>query len=612
MTKLTQDKNKSLYRRIALITGFVLIAFPILILRIFFLQIVQGEKYQTLSLNNRIRLARVKPSRGIIYDRNRRVLTTTRPSYVATIILEDAADLDTELRSLSQILETPVENLYEKISSSSRKKPYHQIILKKDLTFAEVAALEEYKLDLPGVNVEVEAVRSYPENKLAAHSLGYMGEITEKQLQEGKYEGVRGGDQIGQFGLEKVFNSYLTGHEGGKQIEVDAQGREIRILGSKAPAPGDNLILTIDLRLQKFIEELLGDQAGAIIVMNPQNGDVLAMVSRPAFNPNSFASVMSRKEWSSLIKNPLRPLRNRTIHSHYPPGSIFKLIVAISGLDMGILDESTAFHCGGQVQIGRWNFQCWKKAGHGQICLHEAIVHSCNVFFYSAGNKIGAEAIAHYAQLFGLGQPTGICLKNEEPGFIPTPTWKERVLRTKWYPGDTLSMSIGQGYISVTPLQLANLISSIANGGTLYRPKLIRYILNSQAEIIHSFPSQIIRQIKISPLTLQIIQRALLGVVNDHGTGARAMIPNIEVAGKTGTAQIVSLKDQSDDDKELPERLRDHALFCGYAPFENPEIALAILVEHGGKGGATCAPLAREIFLKYFQLKQEPEGEGSV
>ncbi|MEW5800784.1 MAG: penicillin-binding protein 2 [bacterium] len=612
MTELMQDKNDPLYRRIILVTGFILMAFFCITIRILFMQIIEGEKYRTLSQNNRIRLVRITSPRGIIYDRNRRILSATRPSYQATIVLEDTEDLDSEIDFLSKILKVPATKLHEKIKSSPRRGPYKEIILKKDLTFLEVAALEEFKLNLPGVNVDVGTVRSYPEGALAGHVLGYVGEISERQLHQEMYKDVHAGDQIGQFGLERVCNRFLIGLDGGKQIEVDAWGREMQVLGYETPRAGDNLVLTVDLELQKFIEELLGGKAGAIVVMDTRNGEVLAMVSHPSFNPNSFASGISQKEWSELIHNSQYPLQNRAIQSHYPPGSVFKIIVAIAGLETGALNESTTFYCGGQVSIGRWTWKCWKKGGHGRLSLHQAIVHSCNVFFYQAGAKIGAEAIAHYAQLFGLGQPTGILLENEESGFIPTPAWKQKALRTKWYPGDTLSMSIGQGYISVTPLQAVNFITAVANGGTLYCPKLVRSVLNSQGEPIQELPSQVIRQMNISPKTLEIVQRGMFGVVNEYGTAARAMIPDIKVAGKTGTAQMVSLRDQGEKE-DLPEELKDHAWFCGYAPFENPEIALAVFVEHGGKGGATCAPIAKEIFLKYFQLKQERlEAKGNV
>jgi len=604
MTELTQDRNEHLFRRVILVTGFILVAFFTITIRILFMQIIQGDKYLALSQNNRIRLVRIPAPRGIIYDRNRRVLSATRPSYQATIVLEDTGDLDREIDILSKILNIPADKLHEKIRSAPRWGPYREIILKKDLSFFEVAAIEELKLNLPGVNVEVGTVRSYPENELAAHVLGYVGEISEQQLHQEIYKNVHPGDQIGQFGLEKVCNRFLMGQDGGKQIEVDAWGREMQVLGYEEPKAGDNLVLTLDLELQKLAEELLKDKSGAIVALDPRTGEVLVMASRPSFNPNSFASGISQKEWSELIHNPLYPLQNRAIQSQYPPGSVFKIIVSIAGLEEGLLSESTAFYCGGSISIGRWNWKCWKKEGHGRISLHQAIVRSCNVFFYQAGAKIGAENIAHYAQLFGLGQPTGILLENEESGFIPTPAWKLKALKTKWYPGDTLSMSIGQGFISVTPLQAANLMATVANGGTLYCPQLVLCVLNSQGEVIQKISPLVIRRLNISRKTLDIVRLGMFGVVNEYGTGARAMLPDIKVAGKTGTAQMVSLRDHSEKD-DLPDELKDHAWFCGYAPFENPEIAVAVFVEHGGKGGAACAPLAREIFLKYFQLKQE-------
>jgi penicillin-binding protein 2 len=604
MTELTQDKNKPLYRRVILVTAFIVVAFFAITLRILFMQIIEGEKYRTLAQNNRIRLVRITSPRGIIYDRNRQILSATRPSYQATIILEDTEDLDKEIDFLSKILTISTSKLHEKIQSAPRWGPYKEIILKKDLTFNELATLEEYKLNIPGVNVEVGTVRSYPDAELAAHVMGYVGEISERQLHQEMYSDVHAGDQIGQFGLERVCNRFLIGRDGGKQIEVDAWGREMQVLGYETPRAGDNLVLTIDLELQRRVEELLGEKSGAIVVMDTRNGEILAMASHPSFNPNSFAAGIGQKEWSDLVHNPKYPLQNRAIQSHYPPGSIFKIIVSIAGLETGALTEPTTFYCSGSVSIGRWIWKCWKKGGHGRQNLHQAIVHSCNCYFYQAGAKIGAEAIAHYAQLFGLGQPTGVLLENEESGFIPTPAWKRKALKTKWYPGDTLSMAIGQGYISITPLQAVNFVTAVANGGTLYCPKLVRAVLNSQGEVIQNVPSQVIRKLNISQKNLEVVQRAMFGVVNEYGTAARAMIPDIKVAGKTGTAQMVSLRDNNKGG-DLPEELKDHAWFCGYAPYESPEIAMVVFVEHGGKGGAACAPIAKEVFLKYFQLKQE-------
>ncbi|MGA1839577.1 MAG: penicillin-binding protein 2 [bacterium] len=597
------DKSPKPKNKIAF-TIFVLLGiFFILLTRLWYLQAVKGEEYRTLSEGNRVRLKRLRAPRGLILDFNHRVLVQNRPSFTVSIVPEDVHDMDEVLFRLSSLIDVSKDQMKETIKAS-RSLPFEPIILKSDLSFREVALLEEHRNDLPGITVDVEDKRYYPYQSLAAHLLGYMGEINLSQLKKEEFRNARSGDLIGQAGLEKVTNSFLMGKDGGKNVEVDAEGRELRTIGYLAPIPGQNIILTLDLDLQKRAEEILGEKCGTIIAMDPGNGNILAMVSYPSFNPNLFAKGISQKEWSALINNPKDPLQNRAIMAHYPPGSIFKIVLASAGLETGTIDEWSSFFCGGHITLGNWLFYCWKKGGHGELSIHEAIVNSCNVFFYQLGSRLGIDTIAQFARKYGLGSPTGIILPGENSGLIPDSQWKKEALNTSWYPGETISASIGQGYILVTPIQLVSFISAFANGGFLYQPRIINSIETPEGAVIKEFPIVLKKDLPIKKENLQIIRIALRGVVNENGTGWRAYIPEIVVAGKTGTAQVAKLRDQekgdSDDEDKIPEHLRDHAWFVAFAPFNQPEIAVVVLLEHGGHGGYSSAPLAKEIISAYL------------
>ncbi|MGA1825791.1 MAG: penicillin-binding protein 2 [bacterium] len=594
--------------RIILVTIIILICFFIVTARLFFLQIIRGDQFRGLSEDNRIRLVRLKAIRGLMLDRHNQVLVKNRPYFKLSIIPEEVQDMNKILASISRLIDIPIDQMKKTIKESPLRS-FEEITLKRDLTFEEVAKLEERQNSLPGIVVNAEAKRYYPYETFAAHLFGYMGEVNPQQLKSGKFLKVRRGDEIGQYGLENIGNNYLIGDDGGKQVEVDVEGRELEILGHLPSVPGNNLILTIDLDLQLLVEEALEGKTGAIVVMDPRNGEILAMASHPCFNPNDFATGISLDKWNQLLDDPKDPLQNRTIQAQYPPGSIFKIIMASAGLETDAIDEHSEFLCTGQIKIGNWTYDCWKKGGHGKRSIHYAIVHSCNVFFYQLGSKLGIDTIAQYARTFGFDSPTQINLKGEKPGLIPDPEWKKNTLKTVWYPGETISASIGQGYILVTPIQLACFISAIANYGNLYSPQIIKAITTPEKKVIKSFPPGKPRKIPISSKNLKIIRQALWGVVNEHGTGHRAKIPGVGVSGKTGTAQIVRQEDDRDNSEkeEIPEELRDHAWFICFAPFENPTIAVVVLVEHGGHGGAACAPLAKKIIQGYLSKYQKNE-----
>ncbi|MBN2373340.1 penicillin-binding protein 2 [bacterium] len=587
-------------------TIFIILGiFFMLFFRLWYLQAVKGKEYRIQSEGNRNRLRRLKSPRGIIMDRYKQTLAQNRPSFTVSIVPEDVKDMEKILAVLSGFIDRPLEQI-KKTIDCARSLPFEPIPLKSDLSFKEVALLEEHSYDLPGVTVEVEAKRYYPHQGLAAHLLGYMGEISPKQLKMEGFQSARPGDMIGQSGIEKVANSYLMGKDGGKHVEVNAEGREIRTIGYLAPLPGNNISLTIDLNLQKKAEEALGEKCGAIVAMDPQNGKILAMVSHPSFNPDQFAIGITQMEWNEMLKNPKDPLQNRIIMAHYPPGSIFKIVVASAGLQTRLIDQWSTFYCPGSINLGSWTYYCWKKGGHGDLSVHEAIVQSCNCFFYQLGSKLGIDVIAQFARDYGFGSLTGIILPGENQGLIPDSVWKKRNIGASWYPGETITASIGQGYILVTPIQLACFISAIANGGILYQPSVIESIETPNGNTVEKFLPSVKSCIPIRPEKMRIIREALKGVVNENGTGWRARIPDIVVSGKTGTAQVVKKRHDEDEDvtgseDNIPEHLRDHAWFVAFAPYDEPKIAVVVLVEHGGHGGYSSAPIAKEVIQAYLQ-----------
>jgi penicillin-binding protein 2 len=417
------------------------------------------------------------------------------------------------------------------------------------------------------------------------------------------------GALIGKYGVEYRWENDLRGVDGGRQIEVDALGREIRPLGIVEPFPGNNLFLTIDLDLQKTAEEAYQDKNGALIAMDPKTGRILAMVSKPSFEPDIFARNILQDEWKSLVENPHHPLQNKGIQGQYPAGSVFKIITAIAGLESGMITPDTQFICTGAFHYGNRDFRCWKEGGHGAISLHRAIVESCDIYFYQVGLKVGVDLIAHYANEFGLGKVIGISLPHEKPGTVPSSSWKKKRFGVPWYSGETLSFSVGQGYLNATPLQLLMLISGVANGGKQYLPQVVERVENIYGEKLKEYPPVELRRATVSEKTFQIVQEALRGAVNDpHGTGWTCLLKEVKVAGKTGTAQVVRLPEnfKKGDMNRMPLKFRDHAWFVAYAPFEDPKISIAVLVEHGGFGASAAAPIAKKVIAKYLNAEPSP------
>ncbi len=596
-------------RQLRKVTLFVLAVFSILILRLWLLQIVHGPTYRDRSENNRIRLQDIPSFRGMIFDRKGNVLVDNRPAYNLYVIPEEVQDRDGLIRSLSLFAGLDPEAVEERLNDAPRGRPFMPVCLKKDISRDELAFIETHRFNLPGVVIKVEPQRHYIRGPMAFHLLGYLGEITENQIRSGQYPENKPGDLIGKSGVEARWQSVLNGTRGGEQVEVDAAGRKIRTISMKTPLPGANIGLTIDLDLQMTAEKALIGQKGAIAALDPDTGAVLALASSPSVDPNLFISGIDRDTWHDIATSQDYPLQDRAISGQYPPASVFKIIVALAGLEEGVIDPDETVICRGAFFLGTHRFNCWKKYGHGEVNLHKALTQSCDVYFYQQGKALGVEKIAFYAKKFGFGQPCGLDVGQEREGLVPNRDWKLKKLGVPWQPGETISMSIGQGFLLVTPLQMAGMIASVFNGGVLYRPQITRWVGKSETEARYEFSPQVTGKINIRQAHLEIVQNALIGAVNEpRGTGSSARIKGMTVAGKTGTAQVVSLKKGEDrrgkEDPPLHQH-KDHGWFVAVAPAEHPQIALAIIIEHG-EHGSSVAPIAKEMIQVY--LGNEPPG----
>ena len=599
--RLKLDKNGPPEKPLALVyvNVVIIVVFSLIFSRLWYLQIIKGDYFKNLSENNRIRIQEIPAPRGILYDREGIPLVDSFPSFDVSLFRQDVPDLRALLPVLSRALSTDSDKLQAKLDAARGTSPFQPLKLKTDITRQELAMLETRRLDLPGIMVDAVIRRNYPYGNLAAHLFGYLGEINQEELEREEYLNHKIGYLVGKYGIEQKFEIDLMGENGGRQIEVNALGRKVRILENLEPNPGNNLFLTLDLELQKAAEEGMAGKSGAVVAMDPQSGDILALASKPDFDPNFFARGISPENWKSLTANPDNPLQNRATQGQYPPGSVFKIVIVTAGLEEKAITPETTFHCSGALQFGNREYHCWKKEGHGRIALRQAIVESCDVYFYQLGLRLGVDRIAKYATALGLGRTTGFPLGQEKSGLIPTSAWKVKRFGIPWQAGETLSTAIGQGYNLTTPLQIAATVSAMANGGKYYQPRIVRSIQAPHGEMIKEFPPSVSRQIPISPETLEFMREALWGVVNSAGgTGGRARIVGFDVAGKTGTAQVVQRREGRND--TLSPEQQDHAWFACFAPASNPEITVVVLVEHGGHGGATAAPVARKVLESYY------------
>ncbi len=607
---------KNLEHKFKIIAGIVLAIFGVLFVRLWVLQIVQGASIMVKSRENQTRVSRINAPRGIFYDRKGKIIASSRISHTVSVVPEDIKDKPQVMLLLSKLLKMPVSEIQAKLNPDPQhpRNPYQFIPIKKDLDSATVIQILEAKLDLPGVEVDDIPIRFYPYGEFASHLFGYIREINESELNDLKDKNYRPGDLIGKIGLERTYEDYLRGVPGGKVYEVDINGRPLRLLENKEPLPGDNLHLTIDQKVQATAEKAMDDQllnlqkntewrnakSGAVVALDPRNGNILAMVSKPGFDPNLFTGLITPEIAQQLYNNPLHPFSNRVVQGEFQPGSTFKPITVLSALMEHKVTDQDRFYCSGIDPVWGTRFKCWYKPGHGSETVVDGLKNSCNIVMSELGRRLGgvngANVIAKYCRLFGLGEATGINLNpGEARGFVPDTEWKKRAFKDNWYPIETSIFAIGQGYLTVTPLQLAQVYEAIANGGKIYQPQLVSKITTPDGKVVLTNEPKVVRQLDIPPSILDTIRKGLSEVINE-GTASYVFqgfpLDKYPVAGKTGTVQ----KPPYDNS----------GVFAAYAPANKPEIVVIVYVEQGGSSSG-AAPVARKILESYFNLDKKPK-----
>lgn len=619
-------------RRAVFAGGIVLLLLAVLLARLYHLQRIEYEHYETLSKNNRVRLQAVAPTRGLIYDRNGVLLANNLPTYRLEIIPEEVKDMEATLTGLAEHVDITESEIARFRKALRRARPFEGIPLRFRLSDEEVARLAVVRHQFPGVDVAARLARHYPQGPLAVHSIGYVGRISERELKRVDAVNYRATDHIGKTGVERYYEDLLHGEVGYQRVEVNVSGRVLRVLEESPPVAGSNIYLTLDSRLQRIAEEALDGYSGAIVVLDPRSGEVLAMASQPTYDPNLFVNGIASADYAALRDNPERPLFNRALSGQYPPGSTVKPIIGLAGLESGVQRPKQRSFCIGYYQLpnDERRYRDWKKTGHGMVDLSEAINQSCDVLFYDMALRLGIDRISPMLARFGFGRVTGIDTVGEAPGILPSRQWKRATKRQPWYPGETLITGIGQGYLTSTPLQLAHSTGVLALDGERLRPRLLMAVDDPSdvplegEKVEHMSPVQV-----RDPHSWRYVKHAMERVtLSSRGTARRAFeATSYASAGKTGTAQVFTIaQDEEYDAETLARKLRDHALYVGYAPAEEPEIAVAVIVEHGGSGGSIAAPIARRVTdawlaqlqrlepvaggLKLPEPEPEPEGEG--
>ena len=606
-TPLMPDDRRSLTARLTVMQYAVAVGFAALAIGFWIFQIAQHEKFREMADENHLRRLPLPAPRGVLLDRDGKVLVDNQSSFNIALVREQTRDLDETLHILAVATNTDEAQLRETVNRRRREPSYRPIILIENATFEQYVAIMARQWELPGILPQQVPSRKYPGSELAAHLFGYVGEVREDQLQHADYTGIEPGAIVGQAGIELAYNQMLMGTDGNKTVVVNSVGREIGLpLEEEAQAPreGRRIQLTIDADVQQATEDGFDASGfnGAAVVLDPRNGEVLAFTSRPAFDPNAFASGIDRATWNQLYTDDLHPLQNRALQGRYSPGSTFKMAVGLAGLEEGVISPDFHVFCGGgQTFYGRY-FKCWKKGGHGSVDLRHAIEQSCDVFFYTVGNMLGVDRINKWATLFGLGVKSGIDLPNEVQGLVPSTAWKaQNTKEKKWYAGETISVAIGQGQVSVTPISLAVYTATLANGGTRITPHLVKAIDDGK-ELKPVPPPPPKSQVDVSREKLQAIRDGMWLVVNGgSGTARRAMIPGKDVCGKTGTAQVIS--NQGRTAARTTKNLRDHGWFTFFAPRDNPGIAGVVFLEHGIHS-ANAASVAKHLLETYFAKKE--------
>ncbi len=611
MSRYLKSVDSEWFRhRLIMLMIAVLLAVMVLVLRLFYLQVIKGQEFRRLSLNNSIRLQSIDAPRGFIYDRHGTLLVDNRPSFDLYISIKDARPLSETLQRLSPHTGLSVEELVQRVESVPGARSLKPVLIERDIGRDALATVESHRYDLPGIDVQIRRLRNYIFPNFAAHLLGYIGEVNPKELKRREYNDLRMGDQIGKFGVEKSLEDYLRGERGGRQVEVNANGQVVRVLHTVYAHSGRSIFLTIDRAVQKRAEELLTGEAGAVVAIDPANGEVLALASSPSFDQNDFITGLTTEKWRALIENPDRPLNNKAIQGEYPPASTYKIIAALAGLQEAVITPDETIYCPGHYRFGNRTYRCWRRGGHGAVDLNQAIARSCDVYFYQVGQRLGIDRLAFYARSAGLGKRTGIALDHESRGLVPTAAWKKKRTGIAWQEGETLSVAIGQGFNLATPLQMAMFTAAMANGGQRFQPVLVKKIVTAGDEPPVIPPPLLVGRLPASAENLALVQKGMWEVVQgERGTARIARLKQIEISGKTGTAQVVSLdKFEKNAEGKDERRFKDHAWFIAYAPSEAPRIAIAVIVEHGEHGSSAAAPIARELVRTYLG----PEGSEQI
>ena len=616
--KQPEQEIHQFHQRVAVAGAVVLAAFALLILRFVWLQVIQHDYYRTRAEENRISLVPIVPNRGLIIDRNGEVLARNYSAYTLEITPSKVSDLEATINALAQVIEIAPRDRKRFKKLLDESKNFESLPIRTRLSDDEVAKFAAHRYAFPGVDIKARLFRHYPGGALASHMLGYMGRINDKDLdlieekdQDANYQGT---EHIGKAGLEQAYEFELHGTTGFDKVEVDAGGRAVRSLARTPAVPGNNLQLTVDSKLQEVVEKAFGERRGALVAIEPSTGGILALVSMPTYDPNLFVDGIDPTNWDLLNTSLDHPMVNRALNGSYPPGSTFKPYMALAALASGKRTSGQAISDAGFFNFGNHRFMDDKVGGHGMVDMYKSLVVSCNTYYYQLANDLGIDGISSFMSQFGFGEKTGVDIEGESRGVLPSQAWKKQRFKKpeqqKWYSGETISVGIGQGYNAYTPIQLAQAIATLANNGVMYRPHLVKYVENVRSGEKRAIDPQPRRTIPLKQEHIDVIKNALVGV-NKEGTGARAFAgAEYVAAGKTGTAQVFSLKGEKYVAGRLKERMRDHALYIAFAPADNPKIALAVLVENGGFGAQSAAPIARMVF-DYYLLGKLPKGAAS-
>lgn len=604
--------------RLGVAAIIVFALFTALAFRFSYLQLKQYEHYQTLAENNRISLVPIIPNRGLILDKNGVVLAHNFFAYTLEITPAKVSDLEQTIAEIAKLVE--ISSLDRKRFKRFREQShsFESIPIRTHLNELEAAKFAVNHYRFPGVEIKSRLFRHYPLGKTASHMIGYIGRINDKDLENleksGDLSNYKGSDHIGKSGLEQYYESYLHGTTGFQQVEIDADGHAVRVLSSNPPIPGDNIVLSADIKMQEIAETAFGDRRGALVAINPKTGEVLSYVSQPTFDPNLFVDGIDSENWKMLNESLDKPLINRPLRGVYPPGSTFKPFVALAGLEAGKRLPPYSIQDPGFFTLpgNRHRYRDWKPSGHGTVDMQKAITVSCDTFFYGLAQELGIENLTNFVRHFGFGKRSEFDIKGEIEGLLPTPEWKKRRFKQHWYPGETVIVGIGQGYTLVTPLQLAQATAILANNGVAMRPHLVNEIQNARSGQSQIVPHKILDRVQLNPNNVEIVKRGMVDVTMPGGTAASVGAnAGYSIAAKTGTAQVIGIKqNEKYNESAINERHRDHALFIAYAPADDPTIALAVIVENGGHGGSAAGPIARKV-MDYYLLGKLPAEETS-